>query len=116
MAKALLFIPFSIPLPYIKSWNEKVLTIKSNKLTQNIGRLLIPKRGRNPMEVLDNRGLEPPQPMMRTLRNKDLKNGEQLAMTNDHHPRNVSDSESLDVGPLPIIRVCSHDGNGRDID
>ena len=41
MAKALLFIPFSIPLPYIKSWNEKVLTIKSNKLTQNIGRFAL---------------------------------------------------------------------------
>ena len=41
MAKALLFIPFSIPLPYIRSWNEKVLTIKLNKLTQNIGKIAL---------------------------------------------------------------------------
>ena len=39
------------------------------------------------MEVLDNRGLEPPQPMMRTLKNlESIKNGEQLAIINDHRP------------------------------
>ena len=39
------------------------------------------------MEVLDNRGLEPPQPMMRTLKNLEkMKNGEQLAIINDRRP------------------------------
>ena len=28
---------------------------------------------------------------------------------------NVSDSESLDVCPLPLIRICGHDSNGCDV-
>ncbi|QKY68591.1 DUF2249 domain-containing protein [Lentibacillus sp. CBA3610] len=37
--------------------------------------------------TIDNRGLEPPQPMMRTLKALDkLKNGESLAIINDRRP------------------------------
>lgn len=36
---------------------------------------------------LDNRGLQPPQPMMRTLAAlEELSNGEQLTITNDRRP------------------------------
>ena len=36
------------------------------------------------MKILDNRGLEPPAPMMRTLKNLDkMKKGEKLAIIND---------------------------------
>ena len=39
------------------------------------------------MKVLDNRGLEPPQPMMRTLKKLDeMKKGEKLAIINDRRP------------------------------
>ena len=39
------------------------------------------------MNVLDNRGLEPPQPMMRTLKKlESMKKGEQLAIINDRRP------------------------------
>lgn len=39
------------------------------------------------MKVLDNRGLEPPQPMMRTLKALEkIKDGEQLAIINDRRP------------------------------
>lgn len=39
------------------------------------------------MQTLDNRGLEPPQPMMRTLKNlESMKKGEQLAIINDRRP------------------------------
>lgn len=39
------------------------------------------------MKILDNRGLEPPQPMMRTLKNLEkMKKGEQLAIINDRRP------------------------------
>ena len=39
------------------------------------------------MEVLDNRGLEPPQPMMRTLKKlENMKNGDQMAIINDRRP------------------------------
>lgn len=39
------------------------------------------------MKVLDNRGLEPPQPMMRTLKSLEtMKQGEQLAIINDRRP------------------------------
>ncbi|WP_099157199.1 DUF2249 domain-containing protein [Virgibacillus ndiopensis] len=37
--------------------------------------------------IIDNRGLEPPQPMMRTLKALDkMKNGESLAIINDRRP------------------------------
>ncbi|WP_188455292.1 DUF2249 domain-containing protein [Virgibacillus oceani] len=37
--------------------------------------------------IIDNRGLEPPQPMMRTLKALDkMKNGEKLAIINDRRP------------------------------
>ncbi|WP_163972030.1 DUF2249 domain-containing protein [Oceanobacillus halotolerans] len=37
--------------------------------------------------VIDNRGLEPPQPMMRTLKAlKKMNNGETLAIINDRRP------------------------------
>lgn len=39
------------------------------------------------MKILDNRGLEPPQPMMRTLKNLDkMEKGEKLAIINDRRP------------------------------
>lgn len=39
------------------------------------------------MKILDNRGLEPPQPMMRTLKKLDeMKKGEKLAIINDRRP------------------------------
>lgn len=39
------------------------------------------------MKILDNRGLEPPQPMMRTLKNLEkMKNGEKLTIINDRRP------------------------------
>ena len=39
------------------------------------------------MKVLDNRGLEPPQPMMRTLKNLDkMEKGEKLVIINDRRP------------------------------
>lgn len=39
------------------------------------------------MDVLDNRGLEPPQPMMRTLKTLEkMKSGESLAIINDRRP------------------------------
>lgn len=39
------------------------------------------------MKILDNRGLEPPAPMMRTLKNLDkMKKGEKLAIINDRRP------------------------------
>lgn len=39
------------------------------------------------MKVIDNRGLEPPQPMMRTLKNLDkMVNGEKMAIINDRRP------------------------------
>lgn len=39
------------------------------------------------MKILDNRGLEPPQPMIRTLKNlESMKNGEQIAIINDRRP------------------------------
>ncbi|WP_313893568.1 DUF2249 domain-containing protein [Psychrobacillus sp.] len=37
--------------------------------------------------ILDNRGLEPPQPMMRTLKRLDLMSiGEKIAIINDRRP------------------------------
>ncbi|QOR67539.1 DUF2249 domain-containing protein [Cytobacillus suaedae] len=37
--------------------------------------------------ILDNRGLEPPQPMMRTLQAlEELKSGETLTIINDRRP------------------------------
>lgn len=37
--------------------------------------------------TIDNRGLEPPQPMMRTLKTLDkLKSGESLSIINDRRP------------------------------
>ncbi|PAV29214.1 hypothetical protein CIL05_12515 [Virgibacillus profundi] len=37
--------------------------------------------------IIDNRGLEPPQPMMRTLKALDkMNNGESLAIINDRRP------------------------------
>lgn len=37
--------------------------------------------------IIDNRGLEPPQPMMRTLKALDkMKDGESLAIINDRRP------------------------------
>jgi len=39
------------------------------------------------MKIIDNRGLEPPQPMMRTLKNLDkMAKGEKLAIINDRRP------------------------------
>lgn len=39
------------------------------------------------MKIIDNRGLEPPQPMMRTLKNLDkMQSGEKLAIINDRRP------------------------------
>lgn len=39
------------------------------------------------MDVLDNRGLEPPQPMMRTLKTLEkMKSGDSLAIINDRRP------------------------------
>lgn len=39
------------------------------------------------MKTIDNRGLEPPQPMMRTLKNLDkMAKGEKLAIINDRRP------------------------------
>lgn len=39
------------------------------------------------MKTLDNRGLEPPEPMVRTLKSLDeMKKGEQLAIINDRRP------------------------------
>ena len=39
------------------------------------------------MKILDNRGLEPPQPMMRTLKNLDqMTDGEKIAIINDRRP------------------------------
>jgi tRNA 2-thiouridine synthesizing protein A len=39
------------------------------------------------VKILDNRGLEPPQPMMRTLKNLDkMDAGETLAIINDRRP------------------------------
>jgi tRNA 2-thiouridine synthesizing protein A len=39
------------------------------------------------VKTLDNRGLEPPQPMMRTLKNLDKMNsGEKLTIINDRRP------------------------------
>ncbi len=39
------------------------------------------------MKTLDNRGLDPPQPMKRTLKNLDRMNsGEKLAIFNDRRP------------------------------
>lgn len=39
------------------------------------------------MKTLDNRGLEPPQPMMRTLKTLEkMTNGESLAIINDRRP------------------------------
>jgi len=39
------------------------------------------------MNTIDNRGLEPPAPMMRTLKTLDkMKNGETLAIINDRRP------------------------------
>ena len=39
------------------------------------------------MMIIDNRGLEPPHPMMRTLKTLDkMKSGESLAIINDRRP------------------------------
>ncbi|WP_338472420.1 DUF2249 domain-containing protein [Niallia sp. XMNu-256] len=39
------------------------------------------------MKILDNRGLEPPHPMMRTLKSlESMEKGEQLAIINDRRP------------------------------
>lgn len=39
------------------------------------------------MKTLDNRGLEPPEPMVRTLKSLDeMKKGEMLAIINDRRP------------------------------
>ncbi|WP_033829479.1 DUF2249 domain-containing protein [Bacillus andreraoultii] len=39
------------------------------------------------MKTLDNRGLEPPQPMMRTLKSLEkMEKGEQLVIINDRRP------------------------------
>lgn len=39
------------------------------------------------MKIIDNRGLEPPQPMMRTLKNLEkMQDGEVLAIINDRRP------------------------------
>lgn len=39
------------------------------------------------MDVLDNRGLEPPQPMMRSLKTLEkMKSGDSLAIINDRRP------------------------------
>lgn len=39
------------------------------------------------MKIIDNRGLEPPQPMMRTLKNLDkMQSGEKLVIINDRRP------------------------------
>lgn len=39
------------------------------------------------MKTLDNRGLEPPEPMARTLKSLDeMKKGEKLAIINDRRP------------------------------
>lgn len=39
------------------------------------------------MKVIDNRGLEPPQPMMRTLKTLEkMQSGETLAIINDRRP------------------------------
>ncbi|MBU5342409.1 DUF2249 domain-containing protein [Caldifermentibacillus hisashii] len=39
------------------------------------------------MKILDNRGLEPPQPMMRTLKQLEkMEKGEQLVIINDRRP------------------------------
>ncbi len=39
------------------------------------------------MKVLDNRGLEPPQPMIRTLKSlESMEKGDQIAIINDRRP------------------------------
>lgn len=39
------------------------------------------------MKIIDNRGLEPPQPMMRTLKNLDnMQIGEKMTIINDRRP------------------------------
>ena len=65
------------------------------------------------MKVLDNRGLEPPQPMMRTLKSLEtMKKGEQIAIINDRRPMflyeeldemgYLHETEALDDGSFKI--------------
>ncbi len=62
------------------------------------------------MKVLDNRGLEPPQPMMRTLKALDeMKKGEKLAIINDRRPMFLY--EELDERGYPHQTEQQEDGS-----
>lgn len=72
------------------------------------------------MEVLDNRGLEPPQPMMRTLKKLEtMKKGEELTIINDRRPMFLyeelellgytHDTEALDDGSYKITITKTSD-------
>lgn len=65
------------------------------------------------MKILDNRGLEPPQPMMRTLKQLErMTNGDVLAIINDRRPMflyeeldelgYLHDTEALEDGSYKI--------------
>lgn len=72
------------------------------------------------MKVLDNRGLQPPQPMMRTLKNLEkMKKGEQLSIINDRRPMflyeeldemgYLHETEALDDGSFKITITKTSD-------
>lgn len=60
------------------------------------------------MKILDNRGLEPPEPMQRTLKAlAELQSGEQLTIINDKKPMFLF--EELDVLNLKYEVKPHHD-------
>ncbi|MFC4386944.1 DUF2249 domain-containing protein [Gracilibacillus marinus] len=62
------------------------------------------------MEVLDNRGLQPPQPMMRTLKKlESLEKGAKLAIINDRRPMFLY--EELEELGFEHVTTANEDGS-----
>lgn len=65
------------------------------------------------MKILDNRGLEPPEPMQRTLKAlSELQSGEKLTIINDKKPMFLF--EELDVLNLKY-EVKAHQDSGFEV-
>jgi TusA-related sulfurtransferase len=72
------------------------------------------------VKTIDNRGLEPPQPMMRTLKNLEkMEKGEKLTIINDRRPMflyeeldeqgYLHETEAQDDGSYKIIIIKTGD-------
>lgn len=75
----------------------------------NIGRLYMKGMDKQ-MQQLDNRGLKPPEPMVRTLHALEkIKNGDTLMIINDRRPLFLY--EELDALGYPHVTEQNEDGS-----